>query len=74
MTLNVFKTGHRVIDLDGRISLVISQMHWRPESDLVLVQLDNTTRTELLPSKQLELLPTDEQYPAHGGQHPMKNA
>ena len=65
--MNLFTVGERVSDADGRIAMVISQMHWKPKADLVRVRLDNSTRYELIPSNQLIALPSSEQYPALGG-------
>lgn len=69
MMLNCFETGERVCDLNGRNCLVISQMHWKPDSDLVRVLIENSTRYELIPSKQLCSLSLSEQYPDLGGSY-----
>ena len=66
---SAFSTGQRVVDTEGRISIVITKMHWNAKSDLVRVRLENSTRYELIPSAQLDLLPTEEQYPAFGGSY-----
>ena len=65
--LSLFKTGERVVDLNDRSMLVISNMHWKPDSDLVRVMVEDSTRFELIPSKQLTRRPEEEQYPAMGG-------
>ena len=67
--LNLFQTGERVVDLNNRSLLVLTNMHWKPESDLVRVMIENSTRVELIPSKQLTPRPTAQQYPALGGSY-----
>jgi hypothetical protein len=67
--LKLFKTGQRVVDLNDRSLLVISNMHWKPDSDLVRVMVEDSTRFELIPSKQLTSKSQAEQYPALGGSY-----
>jgi hypothetical protein len=67
--LKLFKTGQRVTDLENRSLIVISNMHWKPDADLVRVLIEDSTRTELVPSKQLKPRPIADQYPALGGSY-----
>ena len=43
--------------------------YYTPRSMLVRIKYENSTRYEHMINNQLELLPTEDQYPAHGGTH-----
>ena len=46
--------------------------YYTPRAKLVRIKYENSTRYEYMIHTQLELLPTEEQYPAHGGTHQRK--
>ena len=61
------KIGQRVL---VKTALVVG----RPEfytgrAKLVRIKFENSTRYEYMINLNLDLLPVDEQYPAHGGTH-----
>ena len=43
--------------------------YYTPRSKLVRIKYENSTRYEYMINHQLEALPTEEQYPALGGQY-----
>ena len=43
--------------------------YYTPRAKLVRIKYENSTRYEYMISNQLTALPTDEQYPAHGGSY-----
>ena len=43
--------------------------YYTPRSKLVRIKYENSTRYEYMINHQLEALPTEEQYPAHGGSY-----
>ena len=63
--------GHRVlIKRNNMTALVVGRPeYYTPRSMLVRIKYENSTRYEHMINNQLELLPTEEQYPAHGGTH-----
>jgi len=63
--------GQRVlIKQNNMTALVVGQPeYYTPRSMLVRIKYENSTRYEHMINNQLELLPTQEQYPAHGGTH-----
>ena len=63
--------GQRVIVVqNGMTALIVGRPeYYTPRSKLVRIKYENSTRYEYMIHSQLELLPTEEQYPAHGGTH-----
>ena len=62
----------RVITNDMTALIVGRPEYYTPRAKLVRIKYENSTRFEYMISTQLELLPTEEQYPAHGGTHERK--
>ena len=65
------KIGQRVhVKQNDMTALVVGRPeYYTPRAKLVRIKYENSTRYEYMINNQLELLPTEEQYPAHGGQH-----
>ena len=65
------KIGQRVtVAQNGMTALIVGRPeYYTPRSKLVRIKYENSTRYEYMIHTQLELLPTDEQYLAHGGTH-----
>lgn len=63
--------GQRVlIKQNNMTALVVGRPeYYTPRSMLVRIKYENSTRYEHMINNQLELLPTEDQYPAHGGTH-----
>ncbi len=71
MLANDIKIGQRVaVQPSQRVALVVGKPeYYTPRAKLVLIKFENSTRFERRLNHQLELLPTEQQYPAHGGTH-----
>ena len=71
MLASDIKLGQRVkIATNGQTALVVGQPeYYTARAKLTRVKYENSTRYEYMINQNLELLPTDEQYPAHGGSH-----
>tara|TARA_B100001094_G_scaffold257169_1_gene256628 strand:- start:376 stop:609 length:234 start_codon:yes stop_codon:yes gene_type:complete len=70
MKASDIQIGQRVYVSDNRIALVVGDPeYYTPRAKLVRVKFENSTRYEYKLNHQLELLPTHDQYPAHGGSH-----
>ena len=65
------KIGQRVaIKRNGMTALVVGEPeYYTARAKLVRIKYENSTRYEYMINNQLDLLPTEEQYPAHGGTH-----
>ena len=65
------KIGQRVlVKQNDMTALVVGKPeYYTPRAKLVRIKYENSTRFEYMINNQLELLPTEEQYPAHGGSH-----
>ena len=65
------KIGQRVlVKQNDMTALVVGRPeYYTPRAKLVRIKYGNSTRFEYMINNQLELLPTEEQYPAHGGTH-----
>ena len=65
------KIGQRVlVKQNDMTALVVGRPeYYTPRAKLVRIKYENSTRFEYMINKQLELLPTEEQYPALGGTH-----
>ena len=63
--------GQRVRVLTNNMTaLVVGRPeYYTPRAKLVRIKYENSTRYEYMINHQLELLPTEDQYPAHGGTH-----
>ena len=74
MIANEIKLGQRVrVATNGMTALVVGEPeYYTPRAKLVRIKYENSTRYEYMIHTQLDLLPTDEQYPAHGGTHQRK--
>jgi hypothetical protein len=75
MNASDIKIGQRVLVLpNGLTAIVVGRPeYWtRPNVKLVRIKYENSTRFERMINSQLELLPIEEQYPAHGGNRKRK--
>ena len=63
--------GQRVVVAPGeRIALVVgTPEYYTPRAQLVRIKYENSTRYEYKLNHQLKLLPIEQQYATHGGQH-----
>jgi hypothetical protein len=69
MFANNIKIGQRV-EVGGRTALVVGRPeYYTANAKLVLIKFENSTRYERKLSNQMSLLPTAEQYAAHGGNY-----
>ena len=68
------KIGQRVtVKQNNMTALVVGKPeYYTPRAKLVRIKYEQSTRYEYMINNQLELLPTEEQYPAHGGTHVRK--
>jgi hypothetical protein len=63
------KVGLRV-DIEGRTALVVGRPeYYTPRAKLVRIKYENSTRYEYKLNHQMQALPTEQQYPHHGGTH-----
>lgn len=71
MIASNLELGMRVRVLtNGMTALVVGQPeYYRPKASLIRIKYENSTRFEYMINNNLELLPTEEQYPAYGGTH-----
>ena len=71
MKASDIKIGLRVVVLtNGLTALVVGRPeYYTPRAKLVRIKYENSTRYEYMINHQLEPLPAEEQYPAHGGSH-----
>jgi hypothetical protein len=74
MNASDIKLGQRVaVTLTGMTALVVGPPeYYTARAKLVPIKYENSTRYEYMINKQLELLPTEEQYPALGGTYVSK--
>ena len=65
------KIGHRVLVKPNEMTaLVVGRPeYYTPRAMLVRIKYENSTRYEYTINANIELLSTEEQYPAHGGTH-----
>ena len=65
------KIGHRVLVKPNEMTaLVVGRPeYYTPRAKLVRIKYENSTRYEYMINANLELLPTEEQFPAFGGTH-----
>ena len=71
MKVQDIKIGLRVRVLsNGMTALVVgAPEYYTPRAKLVRLKYENSTRYEHMINNQLEALPQQEQYPAHGGNY-----
>ena len=74
MLSNNIKIGQRVRVLPNDLTALIvgRPEYYTPRAKLVRIKYENSTRYEHMINANLELLPVEEQYPAHGGKHVRK--
>ena len=74
MLANDIKLGQRVrVANNGMVALIVGRPeYYTPRAKLVRIKYENSTRYECMIHTKLDLLPTAEQYPAHGGTHQRK--
>ena len=65
------KIGQRVlVKQNDMTALIVGRPeYYTPRAKLVRIKYENSTRYEYMINNQLDLLPIEEQYPAHGGTH-----
>ena len=63
--------GQRVRVLTNNMTALVvgKPEYYTPRAKLVRIKYENSTRYEYMINHQLDLLPTKDQYPAHGGTH-----
>ena len=68
------KIGQRVlVKQNDMTALVVGRPeYYTPRAKLVRIKYENSTRFEYMINNQLELLPTEQQFPVHGGTHQRK--
>lgn len=71
MLANEIKLGQRVrVKSNNMTALIVGRPeYYTPRAKLVRIKYENSTRFEYMIHTQLDLLPTEEQYPALGGSH-----
>ena len=71
MLANEIKLGQRVrVASNNLTALIVGRPeYYTPRAKLVRIKYENSTRYEYMIHTQLELLPTEDQFPAHGGTH-----
>ncbi len=74
MLANDIEIGQRVlVKQNDMTALVVGKPeYYTPRAKLVRIKYEQSTRYEYMINNQLELLPTEEQFPAHGGTHQRK--
>ena len=65
------KIGQRVlVKTNNMTALVVGRPeYYTGRAKLVRIKFENSTRYEYMINNNLDLLPTEDQYPAHGGTH-----
>lgn len=71
MLASDIKIGLRVRVAQNEMNALVvgKPEYYTPRSKLVRIKYENSTRYEYMINHQLEALPTEEQYPALGGQY-----
>ena len=69
MRASDIKIGLRVrVASNEMTALVVGKPeYYTPKAKLVRIKYENSTRYEYMINSQLDALPTEDQYPAHGG-------
>ena len=76
MNRKTFEIGMRVYNRGNeKTALVVGRPeYYTPVAKLVRIKYENSTRYEYMISTMLDILPVEEQYPAHGGTFTRGNA
>ena len=71
MLATEIQIGQRVVvKPNGLKALIVGRPeYYTPRAKLVRIKYENSTRYEYMINANLELLPTEEQFPAFGGKH-----
>jgi len=71
MLVQDIKIGQRVVvRLNNLSALIVGRPeYYSTKAKLVRIKYENSTRYEYMINSNLDLLPTNEQYPTHGGTH-----
>ena len=71
MIASDIKLGLRVrVATNGMTALVVGRPeYYTPRAKLVRIKYENSTRYEYMINTNLDALPTEDQYPAFGGNH-----
>ena len=71
MKAKEIKIGQRVaVAPNARVALVVgTPEYYTPRAQLVRIKYENSTRYEYKLNHQLDLLPVEQQYATHGGNH-----
>jgi|TARA_B100000902_G_scaffold57485_1_gene64379 hypothetical protein len=71
MNASDIKIGLRVnVRSNGLNALVVGNPeYYTPKAKLVQIKYENSTRYEYMIHHQLDMLPVESQYPAHGGNY-----
>lgn len=71
MRANDINIGQRVrVVTNGMTALIVGRPeYYTPRAKLVRIKYENSTRYEYMINHNLDLLPTNEQYPHFGGTH-----
>jgi hypothetical protein len=71
MIANDIEIGQRVlVKTNNMTALVVGRPeYYTGRAKLVRIKFENSTRYEYMINLNLDLLPVEEQYPAHGGVH-----
>ena len=71
MNVSDIKIGMRVrVKRNNMTALIVgTPEYYNGRSHLVRIKYENSTRYEYMVNRQLESLPIEDQYPAHGGTH-----
>ena len=74
MKVSDIKLGLRVrVATNGMTALVVGRPeYYTPRAKLVRIKYENSTRYEYMINHNLTALPTEDQYPALGGNHVRK--
>ena len=69
MLASDIKIGLRVLVGTNQMTALVvgTPEYYTPRSKLVRIKYENSTRYEFMINHQLEALPKEDQYPAHGG-------
>ena len=65
------KIGQRVLIKPNQLTAIVmgTPEYYTPKAKLVWIKYEQSTKYEYMINHQLDLLPQEEQYPAHGGNH-----
>ena len=69
MLANDIKLGQRVrVANNGMVALIVGRPeYYTPRAKLVRIKYEKSTRFEYMINHNLTALPTEQQFPAHGG-------